>query len=121
MKQRTWLLIFAALAAVLFGLWAASRKSGGVYAAVYQDGRQIAVLDLSRDTHMSVSGPIGTNEIVVTGGAVSVVHADCRDQICVKHGPLSEHGGPIVCLPNRLSIEWLEASPKVDAVSGGGG
>ena len=45
--------------------------------------------------------------------------ADCPDQICVEHGPLRPGGTPIVCLPNRLSIQWIERDAAVDAVSGG--
>ena len=112
MKQRSWILLFAALAA---------GRHGGMLAAVYQDGRQIAVLDLRRDTELTVTGPAGTNVIAVCGGEVYMKRADCPDQICVKHGPLTSGGGPIVCLPNRLSIEWLNAQTAVDAVSGGGG
>ena len=41
---------------------------GGTLAAVYQDGRQIAVLDLRRETELTVTGPAGTNVIAVCGG-----------------------------------------------------
>ena len=121
MKQRSWILIFTVLAAALAALTALQTKHGGTLAAVYQDGRQIAVLDLRHDTELTVSGPAGKNVIVVAGGQVSVQQADCPDQICVKHGPLTENGGPIVCLPNRLSVQWLSKQTAVDAVSGGGG
>lgn len=33
--------------------------------------------------------------------------------------PLRPGGTPIVCLPNRLSIQWIERDAAVDAVSGG--
>lgn len=120
MKQRTWILIFAALSAALLAVWLL-RRSGGELAAIYQDGRRIAVLDLKKDTTMTVTGPAGENEITVSGGEVRVTRAGCPDQICVKHGPLRRNGSPIVCLPNRLSIEWLRADDAPDAVSGGGG
>ena len=121
MKQRSWILLFAALAAGLALVIALRARHGGTLAAVYQDGRQIAVLDLRRDTELTLTGPAGTNVIAVCGGEVYMKRADCPDQICVKHGPLTSGGGPIVCLPNRLSIEWLNAQTAVDAVSGGGG
>lgn len=121
MKQRSWILLFAALAAGLALVIALRARHGGTLAAVYQDGRQIAVLDLRRDTELTLTGPAGTNVIAVCGGEVYMKRADCPDQICVKHGPLTSGGGPIVCLPNRLSIEWLNTQTAVDAVSGGGG
>ena len=121
MKQRSWILIFAALAAVLAAVIVRQTKRGGTMAAVYQDGRQIAVLDLHRDTEMTLTGPAGENVIVVSSGEVYMQRAGCPDQICVKHGPLTAGGGPIVCLPNRVSVEWLRTQTAVDAVSGGGG
>lgn len=121
MKQKSWILIFTVLAAVLAAVTALQTKRGGTLAAVYQDGRQIAVLDLRHDTELTVTGPAGKNIVAVSDGKVSVRQADCPDQICVKHGPLTENGGPIVCLPNRLSVQWLSKQTAVDAVSGGGG
>ena len=45
--------------------------------------------------------------------------ASCPDQVCVKHGALREGGTPIVCLPNRITIDWLEtADGGADAVTG---
>ena len=59
--------------------------------------------------------------LVIPGGEIRVTKADCPDQLCVLHGPLAERGGPIVCLPNHLSVQWLHGSSGVDAVSGTGG
>ena len=52
-------------------------------------------------------------------GEIYMESAACPDQICVEHGPLRPGGTPIVCLPNRLSIQWIERDAAVDAVSGG--
>ena len=81
----------------------------------------LAAAEYPTGTELTLTGPAGTNVIAVCGGEVYMKRADCPDQICVKHGPLTSGGGPIVCLPNRLSIEWLNAQTAVDAVSGGGG
>ena len=45
------------------------------------------------------------NLVSVQDGAVSVEAADCRDQICVRHKPVSAAGESIVCLPHRLVVE----------------
>ena len=55
----------------------------------------------------------------VQDGEIYMESAECPDQICVEHGPLRPGGTPIVCLPNRLSIQWIERDAAVDAVSGG--
>ena len=120
MKQRTWILIFAALAAACLLVWLLPGRQAKL-AAVYQDGQLIAQLDPHKDTQLRVSGPAGENIITVSGGEIRITHADCPDQLCVLHGPLAEHGGPIVCLPNHLSVQWLHGSAGVDAISGTGG
>ena len=120
MKQRTWILIFAALATACLLVWLLPGRQAKL-AAVYQDGQLIAQLDPHKDTQLRVSGPAGENIITVSGGEIRVTKADCPDQLCVLHGPLAESGGPIVCLPNHLSVQWLHGSSGVDAVSGTGG
>ena len=112
MKQRNWIwvVIFAAIFAGCLALWLLPR--GG--------GKLLRTLDLRQDTVVTVEGPAGENTVTVAGGEVFVSQADCPDQVCVLHGPLRRTGGPIVCLPNRLSIEWA-AGADVDALSGTGG
>ena len=120
MKQRNWIwvVIFAAIFAGCLALWLLPR-GGGETVLVYQDGQLLRTLDLRQDTVFTVEGPAGENTVTVTGGEVFVSQADCPDQVCVLHGPLRRTGGPIVCLPNRLSIQWIERDAAVDAVSGG--
>ena len=120
MKQRYWILIFAAIIAICLAVWLLPR-GGGDKALVYQDGALLYTLDLRQDRMLTVTGPAGENTITVADGEVFVSHADCPDQICVQHGPLQQRGGPIVCLPNRLTIEWAEHDAQVDALSGTGG
>ena len=120
MKQRYWILIFAAIIAICLAVWLLPR-GGGDKALVYQDGALLYTLDLRQDQMLTVTGPAGENTITVADGEVFVSRADCPDQICVQHGPLQKRGGPIVCLPNRLTIEWAEHDAQVDALSGTGG
>ena len=120
MKQKHWILIFAAIIAVCLAVWLLPR-GGGRTALVYQDGTLLYTLDLRQSRTLTVTGPAGENIITVADGEVFVSRADCPDQVCVKHGPLRETGGPIVCLPNRLTIEWSENDAQIDALSGTGG
>ena len=46
-----------------------------------------------------------TNTIVIEKGRVNVKNATCKNQICVKHKPISEKGEVIACLPNKVIIE----------------
>ena len=62
------------------------------------------------DQVLDVTGPLGSNRIVVRGGEVFVESAPCANQICVKTGTASRPGQWIACLPNRVFV----------AVEGGG-
>ena len=47
----------------------------------------------------------GYNLVSITDGVVVMEAADCRDQICVQHKPISSKGESIICLPHRLVVE----------------
>lgn len=123
MKTRSWVLLFAALAAVLLAFWLLLPQGGGTQVGIYQDGTLLYVLTPEETVQtVTVEGAAGVNVIEVSTGGVRVVSAQCPDQLCVRHGDLRENALPIVCLPNRLSIRWINAKPtQIDAVSGAGG
>ena len=50
-------------------------------------------------------GYISYNLISVADGTVIMEAADCKDQICVHHKPVSSKGESIICLPHRLVVE----------------
>lgn len=45
------------------------------------------------------------NLLFVSDGVVRMEAADCRDQICVHHRPVSRGGESIICLPHKLVVE----------------
>lgn len=55
-----------------------------------------------------------TNTLVIKDGTVDMISADCPDQICVKHNPISKVGETIICLPNKvvITIESLSGNEK---------
>lgn len=53
------------------------------------------------------------NEVVIKDGSVYVSDASCKNQVCVKHGPITRSGETIVCLPNRLVV-------RIENSDGGG-
>lgn len=52
------------------------------------------------------------NLLSVSDGEVRMEAADCRDQICVHHSPISSGGESIICLPHRLVVEIVGGSDK---------
>lgn len=113
MKQsRPWLILCAAI--LLLGvagcLWVL-RPTGGDTVEILQDGKVLYTFDLSQSENQMIEIPYGgsSNTIQVQGGKIRVLEAECPDQTCVHMGYLPDTGLPIVCLPNRLVIQYKQA------------
>ena len=98
-------------------------ESGSV-AVIRSDGEIIDEIDLEKyggDGQFTVSASNGgENVIEIADGCISVVSASCPDKICVQQGERGKNcknSAPIVCLPNRLSIEIKKGAEEADAVS----
>ena len=61
---------------------------------------------------------ISYNLISVADGTVIMEAADCKDQICVRHKPISSKGESIICLPHRLVVE-IDSGENTDEVLDG--
>ena len=86
---------------------------------ILQDGKILYTLDLAQaeDETFTVNYGGRTNEIEIRDHQIRVKAADCPDQICVHMDWLE--AAPIVCLPNRLSIQYAdgEGASGLDAVA----
>lgn len=123
-QNRKAVYIVAALCAVLFlggiggMIWNLTR-SHGRQVEILQDGKILYTLDLAQAEDQTFTVTYGgrTNEIEIREHQIRVKAADCPDQICVHMDWLED--APIVCLPNRLSIQYAdgEGASGLDAVS----
>ena len=75
------------------------------YAVVHASDGSEEKLPLDKDTTITVSTDLGSNTIVVSHGAVSVIDADCPNHDCIQQGEISSTNQQIVCLPHKLWIE----------------
>ncbi len=106
-----WILIFAVVILSGLLLYRYLGSTGGTIAVVSVDGREIERINLSkvRDSYdFVVATGYGSNTVHVEPGAISVIEADCPDQICVYQGKLTGGGIPIICMPHRLVIEIMD-------------
>lgn len=123
-QNRKAVYIVAALCAVLFlggiggMIWNLTR-SHGRQVEILQDGKILYTLDLAQAEDQTFTVTYGgrTNEIEIRDHQIHVKAADCPDQICVHMDWLE--AAPIVCLPNRLSIQYAdgEGASGLDAVA----
>ena len=121
-RTRTWIIILAAMAAVLalLSFFSLTAKKEGKTVQILQDGVVIEEIDLSavtseRSFTVEWTGG-GSNLITVQPGRIRVTEADCPDRVCVDQGWLSDQAAPIVCMPHRLMIR-IKDSGGPDAVS----
>lgn len=123
-QNRKAVYIVAALCALIFlggiggMIWNLTR-SHGRQVEILQDGKILYTLDLAQAEDQTFTVTYGgrTNEIEIRDHQIRVKAADCPDQICVHMDWLED--APIVCLPNRLSIQYAEGegASGLDAVS----
>lgn len=118
MKTKMWIILLAAVLVVCLGLSVLFLLPGQDAAAVrvISDGEVKYVLPLSEDTRLEIVSANGTNVIEIKDGKAAVTQADCPDHYCMDRGFCSG-GTQIVCLPNRLVLEFTDAG-AVDAVAG---
>ncbi len=89
-------------------------------AEVIQEGKVLYTFSLEEeeDRVIRVEYAGRYNLIEVKEGRIRVLEADCPDQICVEMGWL-DSAAPIVCLPNRLVIQYRDSKGNLDAVANG--
>lgn len=83
-------------------LWFCGHKTPGQEVSVTTSkGEERYSLNENRTIELEDTG---RNVIVINNGAAYMQEADCRDQICVKHKPISKNGETIICLPNDVFV-----------------
>ena len=65
------------------------------------DAEEYGSYPLSEDCMVDIGE---TNCLVISEGTAVMEWADCPDQICVHHSPVSRNGESIICLPNEVVI-----------------
>ena len=117
MKTKYWILLLAILLAgslLLNHLLQNSTPAGAV--RVLSEGELLYTLSLNEDQTITVKTDRGTNVITIQDSKVAVTEADCPDGYCMDRG-FCNSGAQIVCLPNRLVLQFTSESP-LDGVSG---
>ncbi len=86
---------------------------------VSQDGNIVGEYPISEEKLTAITYEEDHyNLLQIHDGSVSVLEADCPDQICAGHKPISQGGESIICLPHKLVIQ---ISAKENTSDKGGG
>ena len=119
MKTSVWIILFIALLVLCLGVSFFLFSSGEVseLARITSGGAVVKTVDLHMDQEFTVTTEDGgSNTITVQDGKIAVTAATCPDHYCMNRG-FCNSGTQIVCLPNRLVIEFL-GQQEIDAVVG---
>lgn len=88
------------------------------YVRIVQDQQVIheIAIDDSYTNEIEVERDGTYNHIHFEGGKVWVHEANCFNQVCVYHKPISKVGETIVCIPHKLVIEIVGKSNDIDII-----
>ena len=93
------------------------RMPHGTQVNIVQDGKVLFNIDLvsaeNQTLEIEYEGRINT--VQIENGRIRMLEAECPDKTCVHMGWLDSKAMPIVCLPNHLSIEFVDSEDDVDA------
>lgn len=102
MKKGDFIIIAAVIAAVITSaVLAFSFSKPGVRVVVRQNNKVIY------DENINVNKIVdtGSNTVIIKDGIVYMKKANCKNQVCVNKGKISNKGDEIVCLPNKVIVE----------------
>lgn len=83
---------------------AQSVEQGVYYLITYENSRAIPVRYEERP---DIPEDVSYNLVYISSEEVQMEAADCRDQICVHHRPITGGKESIICLPHRLVVEII--------------
>lgn len=90
-------------------------REGAEQVVVTVDGKVKGMYSLSEHLEVKIEG---TNTFLIENREVKMEEANCPDQICVNHKPISKNKETIVCLPNKVVIEIItEKEAELDSIT----
>jgi hypothetical protein len=123
-KKRTALTfidILIAVSIILLGLyWLVihdSTDAAEKAVVIYKDNVAIGTFPLLEDRMIQLE-PFGVSMVVEIGGQkVRVLSSSCRQQVCVRKGWTGQVNDPIICIPNKITIDITGIDPGYDAIT----
>lgn len=126
-KNNTRIIIFVLIGIVLTSALVVAIRKNQPYqnktARIYQNGELINEINLDKITDpiaFNIADDNGhINTVRAELGRICMISADCPDKICVNQGWIDNGVIPIVCLPNKVTVEIIGTTDDVDSTAGG--
>lgn len=84
------------------------KEYNSTYAEITIQGKVYKRIPLSAhkgEEEFVISTENGDNIVKIKDASITIIDADCLDQVCVQVGYISKPGQNIVCLPHKVMIE----------------
>ncbi len=106
------------VAVLLSAFFLLKGSSIGTTVVVTVDGEQYGRYSLLKEQVVQIGD---TNTLVIHNHEADMLFAECPDQICVKHTPISGTDENIICLPNKVvvtigDVYGKQSESELDAV-----
>lgn len=116
------LFFFFAAAALLPAVSFSLPAEGKQMVRIISYGEEYGTYPLNQDAEIEITRNGHRNVVSIQDNTVHMAYSDCKNQVCVHTGIISDHGGTIVCLPNYVIVEIIssgegeEEDEAVDAI-----
>ena len=113
-RNDLFLIAFLCLLALFALLYFRMHETKGSRIEVTIDGDLYGTYSLEEDQTIKIEGKDFISILEILDGEANMTDADCPDQICVNHRPITKKNETIVCLPHKLVVKVLDREDSVD-------
>ena len=123
LRKADFLLFFIFLAAALISAVSFPRPAEGKeLVRIISNGEEYGIYPLEKNEEIEIVREGHQNIVIIQDCTVHMDYSNCKNQICVHTGEISDKGETIVCLPNYVIVEIIgsgeggEDDEAVDAI-----
>lgn len=123
LRKADFLLFFIFAAAALISAFSFPRPAEGkAMVRIISNGEEFGTYPLDKNAEIEIVREGHRNVVIIQDGIVHMDYSNCKNQICVHTGEISDKGEIIVCLPNYVIVEIIgngeggEDDEAIDAI-----
>ena len=123
LRKADFLLFFIFAATALISAVSFPRPAAGKeMVRIISNGEEFGIYPLDQDKKIDITRDGHHNIVIIQDGVVHMDYSNCKNQICVHTGEISDKSETIVCLPNYVIVEIIgngeegEEDESVDAI-----
>ncbi len=113
------LILMAAIVIIGLGIsiFLAAGSHQGNKVEITKDGKLWGTYSLDGEHKITIRDGKELNVVKISGGKVTMESANCKNQVCIHHSPVSRTGESIVCLPHKIVVSIKGEDNEYDTIS----